>query len=482
MCYEGQDSSLLMNKLKIEILHQEIPVYDKVDVLVCGGGVAGVAASVAAARNGVKTLLVERAGYLGGTATGSMMGLIVIPFKELTGFPFEFFSQLAKEKGAGEGTVVPWDIEGYKYLAEEMVINSGANILYHSWASEPIIEGNCLKGVIIENKSGRQAILADVVIDTTGDADIAARADVPYVKGREEDGAMRPVTVMGLINNVNLYRLKEWIDAHQYDVAQDPGRHVFDLDTGMVRIDGFFSIVEEAKKQRLLPENTPINYLRFSGFFAPKQSEHASLIINCTRVYGIDGTNGMEVSKAEIEGRRQLRDAIKICQQLLPGFEESSLALSSSYLGVRETRRIKGCYTLTYDDIATEQHFDDSVAVMTSVNYGTAEIHGPERGHEGSANDPWARQMVLDLIKFEFPVRCMLTDKFHNLIVAGRCASLTHEADKFVRNMGPIGQMGQAAGTLAGVMIKRKQGLQGRVPIEELRAQLIADGVPVTRD
>jgi len=367
-----------------------IPIYEQVEVLVCGGGVAGIAAAVAAARTGAKTLLIERAGSLGGTATGSMMGLIVIPFKELSGFPAELFARLREKHGAGDGRVVPWDIEAYKYAAEELVMEAGAEILYHTWISEPIIDGNSIKGIVVENKSGRQAILAKVVIDTTGDADIAARAGVPFVKGREEDGAMRPVTVMGLIGNVNLSILKAWIDTHQKDVATDPGRHVFDLEAGIIRIDGFFSIVEEAKKIGLIAASTPINYLRFSAVFEPGQEEHAHVIINSTRVYDIDGTDVRAISRAETEGRRQLQESFKVCKHMLPGFENSLLVQSSSYLGVRETRRIRGQYILTYDDIAQGRHFKDSVALMTSVDYGTAEIHGVTRD----------RRMILGLVKW----------------------------------------------------------------------------------
>lgn len=460
---------------------QSIPIAEKVDVLVCGGGPAGIAAAITAARNGASTLLVERAGFLGGTATGSMMGLITIPFKELAGFPKEFFGLLASEHGAGTSRVVPWDIEKYKFVAEDLALKAGVKLLFHTIVSESLIDGNSLKGVIVENKSGRSAILAKTVVDTTGDADVAARAGVPFVKGREKDGAMRPVTVMGLISNVDLKKVKAWIDSNPEDFGKDPGRRVFDLNEkeGLIRIDGFFSIIEKAKKIGLLEQSSPMNYLRFSAIVHPKHYEHADLVINCTRVYDVDGTNGFDVTRGEIEGRRQLRDAVKICQNLLLGFEESYLIQSSSYLGIRETRRIKGNYTLVYDDVANKRHFSDSIAVITSTNYGTAEVHSPDRGHEGSAGDVWAREMVLELTKFEFPVRCMLPEGYSNLIVAGRCASVTHEVDTYTRNMGPIGVVGQAAGTLAAVMSKKENPDWNNIPIKEVQDLLIGQGSPV---
>jgi len=462
---------------QVTLGQQIVPVAANVDVLVCGGGVAGIAAAVASARNGAKTLLIERAGFLGGTATGSAMGLIVIPASELVGFPREFFSRLAQEQGAGLGDVIPWDIEAYKLTALDMLVEAGADVLLYTWVSEPLVRDGKMEGVIVDNKSGRQAILAKVIIDTTGDGDIAARAGVPFIKGREEDGAMRPTTVMGRIGNIDLHRFKAYIDANPEDFSQDDGRRVVDLESGIVRIDGFFSIVEKAKATGLMDPSAPVNYLRFSGVNPPGNNERAILICNSTRMYNIDGTNAADITKAEIEGRRQLRDVVKVCQSLLPGFERSFLVDTSAYLGVRETRRIRGRYTLTYADLERGARFDDSVAVMTSVDYGNAEIHGPDFGHEGSKNDEWARKMSLKLMRFEFPLGSMMTNEVENLLVAGRCASMTHDVDKFARNMAPTGLQGQAAGTYAALAAER--GWNG-IPVETVRSRLERDGVPVS--
>ncbi len=466
-----------MSDTHVTIGERSLPVADRVDVLVCGGGVAGIAAAVAAARHGAKTLLIERAGFLGGTATGSAMGLIVIPASHLVGFPREFFARLARDQGAGLGDVVPWDIEAYKLAALDMVLEAGADVLLYTWVSEPLVRDGRIEGVVIDNKSGRQAICAKVVIDATGDADVAARAGAPFVKGREEDGAMRPATVMGRIGNIDLVRFKQYIDSHPEDFSQDDGRRVVDLEQGIVRIDGFFALVENAKRMGLIDPALPINYLRFSGVNAREHQDRAVLICNSTRVYDVDGTNARDVTRAEIEGRRQLREIVRVCRTLLPGFAYSYLIDTSAYLGVRETRRIKGRYTLTYDDLAQGRRFDDSVAVMTSVDYGTAEIHGPDYAHEGSAADEWARKLSLKLMRFEFPLRCMLSASVNNLVVAGRCASMTHEVDKFARNQAPIGLQGQAAGTFAAVAAGRDWN---RPPIETVRSLLEKDGVPVS--
>jgi len=407
------------------------------------------------------------------------MGLIVIPANELVGFPLEFFSRLATEQGVGLGEVVPWDIEAYKSTAMDLVLESGADVLLYSWVSEPLIQEGKIFGVVIDNKSGRQAILSKIVVDATGDGDVAARAGLPFAKGREEDGAMRPTTVMGRIGNVDLRKFKQYVDDHPDDFAQDDGRHVVDLAQGIVRIDGFFSIVEKAKRCGLVDQAAPISYLRFSGVNPPELVDRAILICNSTRVYNIDGTNAADITRAEIEGRKQLRGIVQACRQLLPGFGGSFLVDTSAFLGVRETRRISGRYVLTYADIAAGSRFKDSIAVMTSVDYGTAEVHGPDLGHEGSPSDTWARKMTLKLMRFEFPLSCMVTE-LENLIVAGRCASMTHDVDKFARNMAPTGLQGQAAGTFAAVAADLANLDWRCLPVDAVRKRLARDGVPVS--
>lgn len=463
----------------VEVGSGTLTIADHVDVLVCGGGVAGISAAVAAARSGARTLLIERAGFLGGTATGAMMALIVIPFDALAGFPREFFERLSRNRGAYcGGRVVPWDTEAYKLTALETVTESGAEVLLYTWVSDTIIIDGRVVGVVVENKSGRQAILAKVTIDTTGDGDVAARAGIPFMVGRESDAAMRPATVMGRFGNINLRQFKAWVDANPNDIVGDPGRNVFDLETGIIRIDGFFSIIERAKKAALLDPEMPVNYLRFSGLVAPEHHESGDLICNSTRVYGVDGTNARDITRAEIEGRRQLQALLEVVRAMLPGFEHCTLLSTSTYLGVRETRRIRGRQILTYDDLERKRRYPDSLSVLTSLDYGTAEIHGPDQGGEGSAADRWVQGMVLGLMQFEFPAGCMVSDT-PGLLVAGRCVSVTHEVDKFARNMGPAALMGQAAGTLAAQVACYSNGDWTNLPIRATQQRLAQIGVPI---
>lgn len=462
----------------IRLGESEVSVGARVDVLILGGGVAGLAAAVAAARQGAETLLIERAGSLGGTATSSLMALIVIPFDELAGFPRELFSRLARDGGARQGRVVAWDPEKYKLTALEVCHEEGVDVLLYTTASEPLVDKGRVVGALVDSKSGRQAILATVTVDTTGDGDMAARAGATLVKGRSRDGAMRPVTVMGRFANVDLRCLGQWLAEHPDELSPDPGRNIFDLTTGIVRIDGFFSVIDTAKQSGLISPSTPINYLRFSGVVADGNLEHADLICNSTRVYGIDGTNARDLTRAEYEGRKQLDTILNACRALVPGFEHSYLVATSSQLGVRETRRIQGRYMLALDDVTSGRHFPDSLARMTSLDYGRAEVHGADPGMEGSASDTWARDLILGLTSFEFPAECLVPVGPSHLLVAGRCASVTHEVDTFTRNMAPTALMGQGAGTLA-ALLAQGQGTWDCLPVEALQSCLSAQGVPL---
>ena len=184
---------------------RETSVVREVDVLVCGGGQSGIGAAIGAARGGAKTLLVERNAWLGGPATAALMNTWNVPVDKMTGIAKEVALSL-HQKGAGiiSGPTFPFDPETYKGLAVDLIEQAGAEILTYTWVVDPIMENKRIRGVMVQNKSGRQAILAKVVVDTTGDADIACAAGAEYVKGRESDGKMRPMSVLFRIGGVDV--------------------------------------------------------------------------------------------------------------------------------------------------------------------------------------------------------------------------------------------------------------------------------------
>jgi len=190
---------------------REIGVAHATDVLVVGGGIAGVMAALASGRSNGQTFLVERFGSLGGTGTAAMMNLFYVPYAASRGLVRELFDRLIARGGAIPGEFVVYDPELYKVTALEMLAEAGVEILLHTLVSDVIMEGTTLRGIVVENKSGRQAILSRVTVDASGDADVAVRAGAPYTKGREEDGKMRPMTLIFRMGGVDVPRLVEYV-------------------------------------------------------------------------------------------------------------------------------------------------------------------------------------------------------------------------------------------------------------------------------
>lgn len=448
---------------------RELPVVADVDVLVCGGGVAGIAAAVCAARTGAKTLLVERNGALGGTASVSLMSLITIPYSGLHAFPREFFGRLAELGGASNEEVVAYNPELFKYLAQEMVIEAGAQLLLYTAITDVILEGRDLKGIIVENKSGRQVILAKATIDVTGDADIAARTGAPCVLGRDRDHKMRPATVLFRLGGVDINEIKSYVEAHPEELSPDASRRIVDPKRGILYLDGFFSLVEAARQRGDIPQE--IHYLRLFGWGLSEVS------VNSGRVYGVNGTDAFDVTRADIEGRRQMMQILHFMQREVPGFRAAHLIDSSAMIGIRETRRIIGEYVLTEKDMIEQRQFPDTVARAYTQSFAGVEIHGPDGG-EGSTSDNWSRKSIPQYTRFNIPYRSLLPKDVDNLLVAGRCLSVTHEGDKWTRAQGKCMHMGQAAG-VAAALSARAGVTPRRLDIKVLQEELIAQRVDI---
>lgn len=232
----------------IEEPSRRIPVVGTADVLVAGGGPAGIGAALGAARAGAKTLLVERNGFLGGVATAVMMTTWNVPSRCLSGIPREIVRRLLERDGAIDGgPTIPFDPETFKEVAENACLEAGVELLYYTTLSAPVVDAGQVSGVIVENKSGRQALTARVFVDCSGDADLAARAGVPCVKGREKDGKMRPFTILFRLGNVDIRRVVEYARQHPDQFTADLNFQLLDLERGIVRISGFFDLVAQAR-------------------------------------------------------------------------------------------------------------------------------------------------------------------------------------------------------------------------------------------
>jgi hypothetical protein len=411
------------------------PVYGEFDVVVVGGGPAGIMAASAAARAGCSTLLIERYGFLGGAGTAgglsTFCGLHARTHGEdvrvIRGLADELLDRLAKLDGLNaphltiaDGIAAQaFDISAYKIAADELVTGSGARILFHAMAVGVVMragEAGVIDAVIIESKSGRAAVRGRFFIDASGDGDLAAWAGVPWEKAPPIDGMMYP-SLMFRINAVDVSRAgpAPWRTVERLmDEAERAGTHTF-----------------PRKKPIVRPQRNPLEW-------------RANLTQLRTASGGaIDGTDVDELTLGELAGRQQALDAFTFIRDRTPGFEDSYIVDIAPQIGIRETRRIIGAYQLTEDDVLGCADFDDTIG----VNGWPVEAHVA-----GNVEFRWQR----DPRGFnQLPFRIIVPGPgtVPNLYVAGRCASMTHGAQSAARVTGPCFVMGEAAGTAAGMAL-----------------------------
>jgi glycine/D-amino acid oxidase-like deaminating enzyme len=477
-----------------------IPIVKHVDVLVAGGGTSGFIAAIAAARNGAKTLLVEWTGVLGGTGTAGMMTVICGTSwaggisKELIdrinaaggapswdeieeNIPFDPLGRGATNLNRSQST--PFDPEVYKRIALEMILEAGVDPLFYCLVSDVIVDDGEVRGVVIESKKGREAILAKTVIDCTGDADIAVKAGSEFVTGREDDNKMRPVTLLFRVGGLDIRTLFKWAEEHP-DQIQPMHRfgQILKVDGGNViaRLSGFYDFCSAAQERGELPKE--IHYLRFENAWI----ERGISLINSTRIYEIDGVDPWQLSRARLIGDQQVQQIISFIRKYFPGCQNAFLIDSATLIGVRETRRIVGEYVLSNDDVYNNANFHDSIMrIRRNIQkrgFENAEAHPPEPV-EGSKEDIYERDP--DSIEFEkhifdIPFRCLLPKGINNLLVAGRCISVTHDIDSTTRNQLICMRMGQVAGTAAALGLKEGTSAN-KIDVKKLQHNLYEEGM-----
>ncbi|NLF07665.1 MAG: FAD-dependent oxidoreductase, partial [Pirellulaceae bacterium] len=409
------------------------------DVLVVGGGPAGLAAAVAAADAGADTILAERYGFLGGNATAAL----VMPWMSyhtqrhtgdrrnvntllpndhgpgepvIAGVLQKFLHRLVREGGAvppslDTGYVVPFDPEVFKFVALDLLDEAGVSYLLHALATD-VLDAPDLGGAVFETKSGTLAIEARTIVDCTGDGDLAARAGAPFEIGRAEDELAQPMTLMFLAAGFDRAAFDEYVRQHP-----DQWRGVH----------GLWELARRAAAEGEL--DLPREDVLFF-----KTMHEREVSVNCTRVTRVLGTDVWNLTYAEWESRRQLRNIAAFLRRYVPGFENAYNAQSGAQIGVRETRRILGEYQLTADDVLNARRFDDAVA---RASY-PLDIHSPV-----------GRGTILRRLppgeSYDIPLRCLVPQAVDNLLVAGRCISGTHEAHSSYRVMPVCMATGQAA-------------------------------------
>lgn len=435
------------------------------DVVVCGGGPAGINAAIAAGRSGARTVLLERYGFLGGMSTVSMvypwMTFHTVAGKQVIGGIAQEIVDRLQQRKASPGhvrdtvgfvrTITPFHPEIYKTLAVEMLQEAGVQLILHSIVAEAQVHDQRIASVKAVTKSGWLTIKAKQFIDTTGDADIAHLSGAACLKGREEDGKTQPLTMKFRLRGVNLDKVKQYMIDHPDEFsATTPIAELKDLPLSGVQ--GYYKHWKEAR--------LPINRDQVLFFTGPEPDE---VLVNTTRVQGLDGTNVMDLTEGEIEGRKQVLMVAEF-MKTLPGFEQSVLVASGAQIGVRESRRIDGLYTLQADDVIQGRAFPDVIA---------------RSGYPIDIHDPSGKGVKAAWVQgdgaYDIPYRCLLPRGVVNLLTAGRCISTSHEALATTRLTPSCMATGQAAGTAAGICIEHNQD-PADISVDLLQAKLRKGG------
>lgn len=439
------------------------------DVLVVGGGNAGCAAAIAAARHGARTLLVERYGFLGGTATAAMVGPWMTfhsgDRRIVGGIAQEMVERLMR-KGASPGhlrdssdyvaTITPFDPEVHKALLFEMMREAGVELLLHAYFLSAQTQAGAVTGAEFATIAGIQARRARILIDATADALVAASAGVPTQQG-DERGRVQPATLIFRLSHVDLAQLAAYVREHP-DQMRSSLSESDRTPENLTAVAGLYSLWDRARDDGAV--DIPRELVSF--FISPYEDE---VTVNMTRVVDVDPLDPADLTRAEIESRLQAMQLFEFFRSRVPGFQNARLAGTGTQVGIRESRRIVGRYTLTGEDVLTGRKFDDAVARSAYP----IDLHNPSGSgtttHRLKAGE-----------SYEIPYRCLVPINREALLVAGRCISTTHEALASTRLTPTVMTLGQAAGTAAA--LASKDGTRvGDVDAKTLRAQLVADGV-----
>lgn len=444
---------------------RQIPVRAQVDVLVVGGGPAGLmAAQSAALVKGTSVMLIENRGSLGGNMT---QGLPLLGFlgrkgnEVIKGLPLQFVERLRARGQATHHRACPLhvsltmiDPEGTKRLAWEIMEECGVKVLMYVMFVDVIKEGNKVKGVIIESKKGREAILAKTVIDCTGDGDVAFRAGAPMAYGND-DGVAQPPTLMFSMRGVDSRKLRDAVADHPdiYDIDYIPNEF-FRSDDNCTMV-GFRNQVKAAREAGY---HLPVERTIFMTGMAPDE-----WWVNMSRVNGVDATDPEQYTRGEEICIKQNEEIARYLKAYIPGFENAYVDRVAPFMGIRETRRLIGEYILTEQDIFNCARFDDVIGVAAYP----VDLHHPVGG---DCTLMWCPDC------YDVPYRSLLPQKVDGLICAGRNISATHLALASVRVMGPAMCLGEAAGKAAALAVKQGAELRN-LDVASLQKALKEEGV-----
>lgn len=402
----------------------------KYDLIVVGGGMSGICAAVSAAREGLQVLLVEKSGALGGAMSNSL----VYPFMRhvtdcgKTIINDGIFSEIkARKEECGDTS---W--ETYKFVFDDMMEEAGVDVLFHSLVFETETDGRNIKAVRIATKSGNTSVCADFFIDASGDGDLIAMCGCDYQLGREKDGLCQPMTTCFRVGGADIKQFRK----------------------DLPRLQKEYKRLQKENKI----ENPRHNILYFCGL------GDGIIHFNTTRIVKHNPVDAEEISSAEVKGRKQIREMMCFLRENSKAFENATLISVADEIGVRESRKLKGVYILTSDDLRNFVDFEDTIACG---NYGI-DIHSPD----GSGT---VQYHLKPGEFYRIPYRSLLPKEYDNMLVAGRCLSATHEAHSAVRIMPICASLGEAAG-IAVAEAKKSGRNMHTVDILLIRARLKEKG------
>ena len=394
---------------------RDIAVAGSYDVIVAGAGPSGISAAVSAARIGAKVLITEYCGSVGGISTSGLMS-------HWTGSVNSKLYREILSKNSSDGKVTNViNPEKLKTVYLDMLTEAKIDILLYTFVCGVITENGAVKGVITESKSGRRAFMSDVVIDATGDGDVAAYAGAEYILGREEDGAMQPATLMfkvGGVDTANAVFLGSFESTYETPKGE---------------------LQELAKKHLPYPAGHVLLY---------RSTLPGIVTCNMTNAVGIDGTKAEDLTRGEIICRSQMQSIVNFLREFVPGFENCYIISAASLLGIRETRHFKGLKTLTETDILEAKVFDDWVVRDAYFNFDIHNITGAGLDKTG------VQHKFSQKKGYTIPYGCLVPEKLDGLLLSGRNISGTHMAHSNFRVMPICVGIGEAAGIAAALAVK----------------------------